>query len=143
MEGLQENCNMLKKWKSLDITLQKSSSLNASEGDIVIKKANMILKNAQPIDEIYKISKKAIGTGGYGVVSKCQHRITRQFRACKCVSKKKVKNLEQFKAEISILQQLDHPHILKLYEYFEDDKNFYLVTELCSGGELFDKIIEK
>lgn len=30
-----------------------------------------------------------------------------------------------------------------MYEYFEDKKNFYLVTELCSGGELFDKIIEK
>jgi len=32
---------------------------------------------------------------------------------------------------------------LKLYEYFEDEKNFYLITELCSGGELFDKIVEK
>ena len=38
---------------------------------------------------------------------------------------------------------MDHPNILKLYEYFEDDKNVYLVTELCKGGELFDKIIEK
>jgi calcium-dependent protein kinase len=41
------------------------------------------------------------------------------------------------------LQTLDHPHILKLYEYFEDDKNYYLITEICSGGELFDKIVEK
>jgi len=32
---------------------------------------------------------------------------------------------------------------LRLIEYFEDDKNFYIITELCSGGELFDKIIEK
>lgn len=41
------------------------------------------------------------------------------------------------------MAQLDHPHILKLYEYFEDDKNYYIITELCTGGELFDKIIEK
>jgi len=41
------------------------------------------------------------------------------------------------------LQTLDHPHILKLYEFFEDEKNVYLITELCTGGELFDKIIEK
>jgi calcium-dependent protein kinase len=36
---------------------------------------------------------------------------------------------------------LDHPHILHIYEYFEDDQNLYIVTELCTGGELFDKII--
>ena len=48
--------------------------------------------------------------------------------------------------EISILQQLDHPNVLKLYEYFEDDKYVYLVTEiteLCKGGELFDRITEE
>ena len=51
--------------------------------------------------------------------------------------------MAQFLSEINILAQLDHPHILKLYEFFEDDKNFYIITELCTGGELFDKIIEK
>lgn len=44
---------------------------------------------------------------------------------------------------MTILQTLDHPHIIKLYEYFEDEKNVYLITEICKGGELFDKIVEK
>jgi serine/threonine protein kinase len=52
-------------------------------------------------------------------------------------------DLESFQAEISILRKLDHPNILKLYEIFSDDKRFYLVTELCKGGELFDEIIAK
>lgn len=41
------------------------------------------------------------------------------------------------------MSKLDHPHILKVFEYFEDDTHLYIVTELCTGGELFDKIIEK
>ena len=34
----------------------------------------------------------------------------------------------------------DHPHIMKIYEFFQDEKYFYIVSELCTGGELFDKI---
>lgn len=41
------------------------------------------------------------------------------------------------------MSKLDHPHILNVYEYFEDENHLYIVTELCTGGELFDKIIEK
>jgi calcium-dependent protein kinase len=49
----------------------------------------------------------------------------------------------KFFGEVEILKTMDHPNILKLYEVFEDDKTFNLVTELCTGGELFDYIIEK
>lgn len=36
-----------------------------------------------------------------------------------------------------ILKELDHPNILKVYDLFQDNKNYYLITELCTGGELF------
>ena len=42
--------------------------------------------------------------------------------------------------EMSILVHLDHPNIVKLQEVYEDDENFYLVNEFCSGGEMFDRI---
>ena len=102
----------------------------------------MIRKNEAKIEDVYKISKKAMGTGAYGVVSSAVHRETKRETACKKVAKKKIKNMERFKQEISILQTLDHPNVLKLYEYFEDEKNVYLLTEICRGGELFDRIIE-
>lgn len=111
--------------------------------NFLIRKETFIKKNDQRIEQVYRISKKPLGTGAYGVVSKCTHLTTKQERAVKKVAKKKIKNMERFKQEINILQKLDHPNVLKLYEYFEDEKNVYLVTELCKGGELFDKIIEE
>ena len=44
--------------------------------------------------------------------------------------------------EIDILKSIDHPNIIKFYEYFEDLDNIYIVMEYCSGGELFDRILE-
>ena len=41
---------------------------------------------------------------------------------------------------MNILRNLDHPHIVKLYELYQDEKNYYLITEYLSGGELFDRI---
>lgn len=45
--------------------------------------------------------------------------------------------------EINTLKSLDHPNIVKIYEYFEDDKRFYIVQDHIEGGELFDEIIER
>ena len=46
-------------------------------------------------------------------------------------------------SEIENLAQLDHPNILKMYEFFEDDKRYYIITDICKGGELFDEIVNK
>ena len=48
----------------------------------------------------------------------------------------------RLKYEIDILKNLDHPNIVWLYEVFEDNDFIYLITELCTGGELFDVILE-
>jgi calcium/calmodulin-dependent protein kinase I len=43
----------------------------------------------------------------------------------------------------SITIQIDHPNIVKLYEIFEDEEFIYLVLELMTGGELFDRVVDK
>eukprot|EP00358_Blepharisma_japonicum_P004666 CAMPEP_0202947822 /NCGR_PEP_ID=MMETSP1395-20130829/12324_1 /ASSEMBLY_ACC=CAM_ASM_000871 /TAXON_ID=5961 /ORGANISM="Blepharisma japonicum, Strain Stock R1072" /LENGTH=412 /DNA_ID=CAMNT_0049649377 /DNA_START=164 /DNA_END=1402 /DNA_ORIENTATION=- len=43
--------------------------------------------------------------------------------------------------EVSILRALDHPNIIKIYECYQGDKNFNIITEMCIGGELYDRII--
>lgn len=57
----------------------------------------MIRKNEAKIEDVYKISKKALGTGAYGIVSTAVHRETKQERACKKVPRKKIKNMDRFK----------------------------------------------
>jgi len=101
----------------------------------------MIVKNLQPVEDVYDIAGKKLGEGTYGAVRSATHRDTGQKRAIKQIPRSKIKNWERFQTEVKILQTMDHPNVIKLFEYFEDDVNVYLVTEICEGGELFDRII--
>jgi calcium-dependent protein kinase len=49
---------------------------------------------------------------------------------------------EEILKEINILKMLDHPNIIKVYEYFNTKRKLFIVSELCTGGELFDRITE-
>ena len=44
--------------------------------------------------------------------------------------------------EINILKNLDHPNIIKVFEFYSSEKYIYIINELCTGGELFDKIVD-
>jgi len=91
----------------------------------------------------YKIDPKELGHGHYGVVRRCQNRETGEFFAVKTIRKAKVRRLEILRREIDILKTMDHPNIIKLIDVYEDDRFLHLVTDLCTGGELFERIIAK
>ena len=100
-------------------------------------------ESRRDINLYYEITKNLLGKGSYGKVQLGYLKNTNIQRAIKIIEKSKVKNVERFKLEVEIMMKLDHPNVLRLYDYFEDDTHVYLVLELCSGGELFDRIIEK
>jgi len=107
-----------------------------------INKGTFILENTGKVGDSYSIDKQKLGQGSYGFVSKCMNKFTGNSRAVKTISKAHMKNIDRFKQEIEIMKMMDHPNIIKLFESFEDQRNIYLVMELCLGGELFDRIIE-
>lgn len=111
------------------------------EPPIRIQNSAFINENTGNIKDFYKIS-SCIGRGAFGEVRKCLHRETKALRAVKIINKKYLEDDEKDKlqSEISILKSMDHPNILKLYEFFQDHKRYFLVTELCNGGELFERI---
>jgi hypothetical protein len=55
---------------------EEAKKLSEEKGGFIIKKSMMIRKNENKIEQVYKISKKPLGTGAYGVVSLCKHRLT-------------------------------------------------------------------
>ena len=91
-------------------------------------------------------SKLKFSSGYYGTVSKANFKNdASKFYAVKSISKSNLsqKSLKKLICEIQILAKLDHPNIVKYYETYDDDKYFYLVMELCEGGELFERIVSK
>lgn len=89
-------------------------------------------------DELNKNDFKYIsnlGEGSFGKVYKVLHRPTETQYAIKVVPKDKMKSssmLKQIRNEIQIMQSINHPKIVQLMTYFENDANIYLVLEL--GG---------
>lgn len=95
------------------------------------------------VNDFESLSKKALGEGAFGEVYKVRHKISKELYAIKVVSKQKVVStnlLPQLRREIRIMYSLNHPHIVKLYNHFEDDNNFYLVLELAEGGTLWQRL---
>ena len=84
-----------------------------------------------------------LGKGSFGSVYKALHKHTESLRSIKVVKKENLSTdlRQKLLQEVEILKSLDHPNILKIFEVFEDDKSFSIVTEICSGGELFERII--
>ena len=88
---------------------------------------------------------QVLGQGAFGEVRVCMGRAAKTKRAVKIIKKEQMNDEEResFKTEMATLKKLDHPNILKLYEVFEDSKKYFLVTEYCKGGELFEEIVNK
>jgi len=94
----------------------------------------------------YKRLEFTLGKGAFGTVEKVEHIYTKDVRAMKTIVRKKFeKNVEKeknFIQEVDILLKLDNPNILKIFDFYYDDKNYYIITEYLRGGELFDKILQ-
>ena len=86
-----------------------------------------------------------IGRGAYSTVYQVKQKSTNEIRACKYISKANFtkESLAQFERECKILEQSDHPNIVKVYEIFNTPKSYYIIMENCNGGSLSIKIDER
>mmetsp|Transcript_59785 Transcript_59785/g.83038 ORF Transcript_59785/g.83038 Transcript_59785/m.83038 type:complete len:439 (+) Transcript_59785:2-1318(+) len=95
------------------------------------------------IEDVYEILEE-LGRGAFSVVKKARHKETGEIFAAKVISKKNVQqDLHRLAIEMEVLQTVHHPNIIELKEVFETEEMLYIVTELVTGGELFDRIVSK
>ena len=109
--------------------------------NLKIEKAKFVANKTTLITEEY-IFGTNLGSGSFGTVRRAIRKKTNQARAVKII-KKEDQDAEMLALEVDILSKLSHPNIMQIYEFYQDSKNFYIVSELCSGGELFDMISER
>lgn len=89
----------------------------------------------------YRIIKE-LGRGGYGVVYRVQMKNSELQRAMKSIKKSSLLKEDEKKIfmEMAILKEMDHPNIIKLLEIYDWRNYYYLITEYCDGGDLFDHL---
>lgn len=118
-----------------------------SQGESTINLTNNVIishSKSDPNEEYNKLN--FLGEGSFAAVYKVQNKLTGQVRAMKIIKKSATcteEDDQEIVNEINILRTMDHPNILKIFEFYSNKESYSIVTELCSGGELFQEIIDK
>ncbi|XP_075693603.1 serine/threonine-protein kinase H1 [Rhinoderma darwinii] len=87
--------------------------------------------------------KALIGRGSFSRVVRVEHKASKQPYAIKMIETKYREGREVCESELSVLRRVRHTNIIQLIEVFETQERVYMVMELATGGELFDRIIAK
>lgn len=130
---------------SKEVKVEKVKTPQAAEERDKHWRQEFLARNPRRFDEVYEIQ-KTLGRGTFGSVYRVAHKSQRgkknekRIRVCKIISKQVAKNAgtsdHRVREELAVLKALDHPHVLRIFEDFEDDEQFYLIMEPCYGGDL-------
>ena len=96
-----------------------------------------------PEDDYKKLN--FLGEGSFAAVYRVQNKYTDVICAMKIINKSSnsAEDDKEILNEINILRSMDHPSVLKIFEFYSNKKSYSIVTELCPGGELFQQIIDQ
>ncbi|XP_068650541.1 calcium-dependent protein kinase 1-like [Aristolochia californica] len=107
---------------------------------------SVLLRKTGNLKELYSLGRK-LGQGQFGITYLCIEKATGKEFACKSIAKRKLtteEDVEDVRREIQIMHHLaGHPNVISIIGAYEDAVAVHVVMELCAGGELFDRIIQR
>ena len=112
--------------------------------EVKVKTSNLVMKRYDNPWNNYVLVQD-IGQGTFGTVKKVMLKSKRVYRAMKIINKSNVVegvNDSEVLNEINVLKNLDHPNIMKIYEFYEDKDNYYIISEFFDQGDLFTKLLK-
>ena len=129
--------------RSISLVQKKKLGSQIFKDELKIKVSiNNLVNEIQGLPTMkYKVTNK-IGEGSYGAVYLAFNIYTKQKVAIKRIIKNEENKIDELELinEINILKKLSHPNILKIIEFYQSEHSYYIITDHCSNGELYDQI---
>jgi calcium-dependent protein kinase len=145
-KNIAESTGASMKSKLFDLSGVKKLESRLNEQDL-------IGKTEGKVEDQYSFLQPPLGYGSFGVVYKVIHKNTGVVRAVKQIKRQmfdqvpggmyadEEDHLKSYLNDFEVLKTLKHPNIIQVKEYFISETYVSIVSEFCSGGELFDRII--
>jgi calcium-dependent protein kinase len=118
----------------------------SSMKELTINPSIFVQENLNDFFYVYNLTDQVLGRGPYSEARVCEHKRTNVRRAVKIILRKGIYGETascELLQEVQILKELDHPNIVRIFEFFEDSKHYYIVEELCTGEDLFEMISKR
>ena len=129
--------------RSISLVQKRKLGSQVFKDELKIKVSiNNLVNETQGLPTMkYKVTNK-IGEGSYGAVYLAFNLYTKQKVAIKRIVKNEENKIDELELinEINILKKLSHPNILKIIEFYQSEHSYYIITDHCSNGELYDQI---
>lgn len=117
-----------------EIPVEASADMCRKEDDRIWQ------KHTENIEDVFEFLAE-LGSGAFSEVFMVKERTTGKTFAMKCIKKKHKKD-KSLDNEIAVLKRIKHEHVIGLEDFYESHTHYYLLMELVTGGELFDRILE-
>eukprot|EP00927_Polykrikos_kofoidii_P040659 TRINITY_DN34705_c0_g2_i1.p1 TRINITY_DN34705_c0_g2~~TRINITY_DN34705_c0_g2_i1.p1 ORF type:complete len:1003 (-),score=230.81 TRINITY_DN34705_c0_g2_i1:67-2952(-) len=107
-----------------------------------VSKVQLVMHNCRKLTDDYDVVSRC-GAGSFGQCFWLTHKVTGKARVAKKIYKEGTAvPLEEVGKELDVLKHLDHPHIVRMFEWFESEDSFFVVMEAAYGGDL-DKALRQ